>query len=262
MNIYTIYRITNILNGKIYIGWTSRDPEIRFEEHSRGKKSSIIGSAIEKYGRENFKFEILYQTKDEIHSKEMEGYFILGNNSLLAEEGGWGYNIDKGGKGHKRSKRTIELHRHKLTGRKQSEDHKRKKSNAIKGKNNGMYNIGENHPRYGYSLSDTEKQNISMGRKYQIARDKENGTYIHFNPMLNDQSIEKMKNTKLSQRKDKSKFIEIVIQEPSGNIITLDWNYHDYFLRNNLNNFMAKQIRDNSKPIKGFRLISYKLRCE
>ena len=44
-----IYKITNNVNGKIYIGQTVRTLEERLSEHKR-KKVSLISKAFDKYG--------------------------------------------------------------------------------------------------------------------------------------------------------------------------------------------------------------------
>lgn len=49
---WTIYKITNVLDGKSYVGQTKRDVLVRFESHC--KSNTLIGRAIKKYGRENF----------------------------------------------------------------------------------------------------------------------------------------------------------------------------------------------------------------
>lgn len=51
---YSLYKITNILNNKVYIGVTNRDPQIRFEEHKRKSSKSYISKAIQSDGVENF----------------------------------------------------------------------------------------------------------------------------------------------------------------------------------------------------------------
>lgn len=57
-----IYKITNAVNGKFYIGSSRRLSERRNEHFSRfknNKGNSIIKNAIKKYGIESFKFEVL-----------------------------------------------------------------------------------------------------------------------------------------------------------------------------------------------------------
>ena len=43
---YSLYKITNLLNNKNYIGVTVRNPEDRFAEHKRPSSTSFIGKAI------------------------------------------------------------------------------------------------------------------------------------------------------------------------------------------------------------------------
>lgn len=126
MSIYTLYRITNMVNQKVYIGWTSRDPEIRFSEHQKHHKYPI-NHAIKKYGVNNFLFEIIYQSLDYDHSRSMESIFIMEHSSMIDQ---WGYNQDMGGTGHKRTKATIEKHREKISGRKQSPEHIAKRNSS------------------------------------------------------------------------------------------------------------------------------------
>ena len=62
-----IYKITNLINGKAYIG-QSVDPFHRFVAHvSRSQKNednSPLHYAIQKYGKDNFKLEILEWCKN------------------------------------------------------------------------------------------------------------------------------------------------------------------------------------------------------
>jgi len=67
---YVIYRITNMLNGMIYIGQhTTTNPNDNYM--GSGK---YIGRAIKKYGVENFKKEILFEcsSPEELNAKERE----------------------------------------------------------------------------------------------------------------------------------------------------------------------------------------------
>lgn len=156
MNIYSIYRITNLTNNKIYIGWTSRDPQLRFEEHQKRHKAPI-SHAIKKYGVNSFVFEIIYQSIDYVHSREIETHFITDYNSLVEQ---WGYNQDLGGTGHKRTQATIEKHRAAIKGKKQSVEHVEKRK--MVGEKNPMFGrIGDKHPLYGKPTSDMQKQRTS-----------------------------------------------------------------------------------------------------
>lgn len=101
MNIYTIYKATNKINGKHYIGFDSKFPS-RKSSHKNSLKTTTNNKfhrAIKKYGWDNFEWEILYQSKDLDHTKnEMEKFFITefdsyykGYNSTFGGEGTFGY---------------------------------------------------------------------------------------------------------------------------------------------------------------------------
>ena len=53
-----VYKVTNKINNKIYIGITTRNINIRWKEHCNLRaRSSILKSAISKYGKDNFIIE-------------------------------------------------------------------------------------------------------------------------------------------------------------------------------------------------------------
>lgn len=91
-----IYKATNQLNGKSYIGQTSRKLQQRINEHH--KKASIenprllFHRAIRKYGKENFSWEVLVETSHENANTE-EINLILKFDTRVPN----GYNIAKGG---------------------------------------------------------------------------------------------------------------------------------------------------------------------
>lgn len=120
MVIYSIYRITNSINGKVYIG-QSINPERRFRRHCK-RVDSVISRAIAKYGAPNFTMEVIYQTTDENDVDWAEQHFIQEHKSMV-EFGG--YNVEPGGQVNKTmsetSKQKISA---TLTGRKQSEEHR------------------------------------------------------------------------------------------------------------------------------------------
>lgn len=83
-----IYKIENLINGKIYIG-QSIHIEKRWKEHCRASSESLISKAIKKYGKENFSFQILEETKDLNSLNLLESNYIKKFNSLVPN----GYNI-------------------------------------------------------------------------------------------------------------------------------------------------------------------------
>lgn len=100
MNIYSIYKITCIVNQKVYIGFTSQDPNTRYAEHlaesARKRDKRHFYCALRQHGSSNFVIDVLYQSYDLTHTHEvMEDYFINEYDSLRN-----GYNSVKGGTGH------------------------------------------------------------------------------------------------------------------------------------------------------------------
>lgn len=95
-----IYSITNIINGKKYIG-KSKNIKSRWSHHKgslrRGKHdNNYLQNSWSKYGEDNFKFEILYVTQDEKQLNEKEIYYIKKYKTLNSN---FGYNIRSGGEG-------------------------------------------------------------------------------------------------------------------------------------------------------------------
>ena len=68
-----IYKITNKVNNKVYIGQTNRNLEIRWREHkSRAgcHYTSHLYGAMDKYGTDNFVFEGLEDLEDDRDEEE------------------------------------------------------------------------------------------------------------------------------------------------------------------------------------------------
>lgn len=106
-----IYKITNLINNKVYIGQTRRSVEDRWRDHctlTKSKHKSLIRLAIAKYGQNSFKIEIIdtCSSLDELNTKEslyIQQYDCLSPN---------GYNLDSGGKAynvHPDSKKKMSL---------------------------------------------------------------------------------------------------------------------------------------------------------
>lgn len=106
MNIYTIYKATNKITGKCYIGFDSNYPE-RVSEHLKGAfnknntaYSTIFYKSIRKHGKENFDWEIQYQSREKHYTLNvMENHFINEYRSYIKFNDCNGYNMTLGGEG-------------------------------------------------------------------------------------------------------------------------------------------------------------------
>lgn len=91
--VYYLYKITNLINGKVYIGITN-NPKIRWEKHCASKYNYALPRAIRKYGKENFEFKVLViGSKEYIISLETKA--IQAFQTLVP----LGYNMTTGGDG-------------------------------------------------------------------------------------------------------------------------------------------------------------------
>lgn len=160
-HIYTIYKATNKINGKCYIGFDNNWPT-RKRAHKLAKRKYVFHNAIRKYGWGAFEWEILYQSKDREYTlKIMEPYFIKENNSFIDNNG---YNMTYGGEGTIGIKKTLtEEHKNKigLSGLGRKAWNKGKK---------GLFKHSEEHKKYiseiqkGKKISETTKQKMSLAK--------------------------------------------------------------------------------------------------
>ena len=97
-----IYKITNDINGKIYIGKTELpDPYKRWKEHlqdydRRRCEKRPLYAAMNKYGTEHFHFEVIEQTDNTV---ERERYWIDTLRTYVGFSDCNGYNATLGGDG-------------------------------------------------------------------------------------------------------------------------------------------------------------------
>lgn len=132
--LYCVYMHTSPSN-KRYIGITSLNPKRRWKNGSGYNHNEYFTRAIEKYGWDNFKHEILEENLSLKEAYEKEQYYIQLYNTYDKD---FGYNLTKGGDG--------------VRGLKFSEDALKKLSEASK---------GENNPFYGRHHSEETKRKIS-----------------------------------------------------------------------------------------------------
>ena len=134
----SIYKITNTVNGKAYIGQTIHDAEkTRIPHHFNGHGNMPIQCAIKKYGKDAFTYEILHdgiiiELLDSFEIEAIKKYNTVAPN---------GYNLTYGGGRPIFSKETLQKRSISLKGKpshmkgkKHSEATRRKISEANKGR--------------------------------------------------------------------------------------------------------------------------------
>ena len=155
-----IYKTTNLINGKIYIG---QDFKNNPKYLGSGK---LLNLAIKKYGKDNFSKETICSCTNEKELDEKEIFYIKLFNSTNRN---FGYNICEGGRsfrimigennsnfGKKMSEETKEKLRQKRKLQKMSDNEKEKLRQRFTGANN---------PNYGKKLSQEQKDKMQEGRK-------------------------------------------------------------------------------------------------
>ena len=152
-----IYIVKNTINGKCYIGQTTRSVEKRVRSHF--KKNSgcpLLGKAIKKYGRDAFTVKILHDDVLDIFLDDLEIASIKKYNTLAP----YGYNLESGGNKNKvLSDETRRKISESAKGRTLSVEHKQKLSETNKG---NKHFLGKKH-------SEESKRKISessTGRRH------------------------------------------------------------------------------------------------
>jgi len=91
-----IYKITNLVNNKVYIGQTINIKK-RWNQHTtavrKNKPTQIVHHAMIKHGIDNFKFEIIASCLDLDAANDAETIIVSQENSLVPK----GYNASNGG---------------------------------------------------------------------------------------------------------------------------------------------------------------------
>lgn len=135
MRSYDVYKITNKVNNKIYIGITSKGISARWKEHLYGAEHNCpfkLHRAIRKYGKDNFSIELIdfCNSWDELTEKEK-----LYIDEYQSNKDEFGYNMTDGGDGtfgRYLSEETKDKIRQKAIGREVTEATRIKLSEAGK----------------------------------------------------------------------------------------------------------------------------------
>ena len=114
-----VYKITNRIDGKVYIGQTIKPLAVRWKRHCNPANDNCVAihRAIKKYGKENFTIEQIDVacTRDELDAKEQ--YWIKFYDSMNSDKG---YNLKSGGTHCMFSESTRQKLRNAMLGKKLS----------------------------------------------------------------------------------------------------------------------------------------------
>lgn len=162
--VFLIYKFTNKINGKSYIGFTCRGFELRKYEHfylSTKKSNFKFHQALKKYGTDNFNYEILENnilSRSEANDREI--YYIKLFNSFRK-----GYNMTEGGSYQSEyvlTDASREKMRQSKLGTKQSDEIRLKRSIALKGvPKSETHRINASKGRIGVKLSEDVRKEMS-----------------------------------------------------------------------------------------------------
>ena len=154
-----IYKITNIITNKCYIGETKeKNPETRWKQHKRTIEKGIgcpaLQNAVKKYGIDNFTFKVVIICFDEERFK-FEKEYIKKFNSIAPN----GYNLTSGGEGggfigKKHSQETINKISNTLKNKYINDDELRKN---VTEKNKHLMNLKETKEKITNSVLNTDR---------------------------------------------------------------------------------------------------------
>ena len=193
-----IYKITNNVNGKIYIG-----KQVRKSKNYMGS-GLLIKRAQKKYGIENFDKVILEECINNDELCEREKYWI---ETLNSTDINIGYNISCGGDGgdtlsnHPNMDEISKKISDAGKGRVFTEEHRKNLSKAHK--NRTSYT-----KRKGFTVSDETKKKLSEKAKEQWKKQKENGFEISdkSRKLISEKAKERWKRRRESGELDTEEF--------------------------------------------------------
>jgi group I intron endonuclease len=213
MRAFCIYLITNLVNGKIYVG-KSNDPQVRWRDHKKiatGGKDKYpteffaVHAALHKYGIDKFKFEIIEEFDSEDESYKAETRWI---EFYQSDNKNNGYNCNKGGKG---GIIPNEETRRKLIAAQNKPERKKLSSDNMKARHQddpgflGKINTGNQYTK-GRLLSQEEKDHLSE---------------IFAGRIISDETKIKMSEAQTGSKHSQAKFTEeevLIIREEFSKI--------------------------------------------
>ena len=178
-----IYKITNKINNKIYIGQTWNSLKERFSDHKKPSSTNCIklNRAIKKYGVFNFYIELLEECYSQNDADALEKEYIQKYNCITC-----GYNIKEGGsygKHSEESKRKIgAAHKGKII----SKETRDKISAAISGPNHHHYG----KPTWNKGIPPSEDTKDKLSKVHRKLTDEQIESIRNDNRTLNEIAID------------------------------------------------------------------------
>lgn len=249
-----IYKITNKINGKVYIGQTKKTIEERFQEHLKKAKihtNRYLYDAMNKYGYENFIISQIEKCPDN-NLDEREIFWIAfyqSNNKL------YGYNMTVGGGGGN----TWINNPHK-------EETSKKLSQANKGKKHKM----SNEWKQNITQSNKEKKTILINKndlekdiksfmsiedickKYNFSRKTfYNKCKEFFNATPTEIRGDKLKHSNTMKITiDEKQLLQLLLQEKSLEEMAQFFQVSKETIRRSIIEYYGKNLRDVRKDVK------------
>ena len=160
--IHFVYKTTNLINNKKYIG---KHSTTNIDDGYLGSGKLLL-KAIEKYGKKNFQRKILIIVDSEEEAYWYEQQLV----TMKIVEDGLHYNLRIGGEGSVKGKENFLYGRigknAPMWGKKHTEETKKKISDAVKGKNHPLYGkTGEKCIWFGKHHTEETKRKMSEAQK-------------------------------------------------------------------------------------------------
>lgn len=154
-----VYKITNEINGKSYIGRTTQRLKVRMDEHIRG--NLVISRAIKKHGRENFTIKVLFRSDNFDDLNKQEKILVKAHDTLLPN----GYNVVEGGYGTAgyKHKEETKLKMSQNRGRYYKEDNSFYKKKHTKEARKKMSNYHK-----GKKLTEEHKKKVALANRVKV----------------------------------------------------------------------------------------------
>jgi len=189
-----IYKITNLMNRKCYIGQTTKNNYLDYinyhfnnaannsDNKGNGGKGKRLYNAIRKYGKENFKIEILgfCHSQEELNESEIESIWLFRSYGADGEneDSVYGYNRTLGGygalsnsnPGHKRKGKSFE----EIYGEEKASFLRQIRSDLSSGANNAMFGTHGFYEKWKDKYSEDEYLNKIKEVKSKMSGSQKN----------------------------------------------------------------------------------------